>query len=784
MSEFVGYLKEQKSVQALGVLLIGTGLFLVISFVSHSPLDFPNSSRSSAEGLNWGGSIGAHASYTAFLVMGLAAYVWPILLLFWGWNSLRYQPLAGVVYRSIGLLSMALLLSIGTGLPAYSPHMAFKLGGLLGTQFSGLLLIPYVGRLGAMVFLCAGFVAALILTTDLNLRPIAGFLLSSGRAVIRGGTRLGAVPGKIFGSWRERRAQRAIAKKEDREDREVDVEDAEDAETLPSIGSLPSIERDTDRVDHVKPEPEPQLLSADPPVKSKPVKAKEPLPQERTKSARENSKADKGKSQVASKRVSRRYKMPKIALLDEVPSSQGSIDRELLLENARKLEGALENFDVAGKVVEVNPGPVVTRYEVEPAAGVKVNRIVTLTDDLARIMSATGIRIQAPVPGKSVVGVEIANQDRETVYLREILEAKEFRRAESKLSMALGKTIAGDSYIADMAKMPHLLVAGATGAGKSVCINCLICSILFKATPEEVRFLMIDPKVVELTMYNDIPHLLVPVITEPKKASEALKWAVAEMEMRYQKLAKLGVRNLVDYNRKLEHVNEEAQKDGVEPELAMSYIVVVIDEFADLMLTAPADLEASLMGLAQKSRAVGIHIILATQRPSVNVITGVIKANFPSRIAFQVASKTDSRTILDFNGAEGLLGLGDMLFLPGGQGEPIRIHGAFLSGDETERLVASIKEANYQVEEVAVFSEHADISTGSSDHDELFDDAVQLVVEVQQASTSFLQRRMKVGYSRAARLMDELENAGIVGPAEGAKPRQILVEDSAEEEPG
>jgi S-DNA-T family DNA segregation ATPase FtsK/SpoIIIE len=792
MSEFIGYLKEQKSVQALGVLLIGTGLFLVISFVSHSPLDFPNSSRSSAEGLNWGGSIGAHASYTAFLVMGLAAYVWPVLLLFWGWSSLRYQPLAGVVYRSIGLLSMALLLSIGTGLPAYSPHTAFKLGGLMGTQFSGLLLIPYVGRLGATVFLCAGFVAALILTTDLDLRPIAGFLLHSGRAVKRGGARLGAAPGSLLGYWRERRAQRAIAKDEEQEDREVDVEDVEDVEdiedvedveTLPSIGSLPSIERDTDRADHANPELEPQSLSTDSLVENKPVKAKESPPKKKTSTAREHSKADKGKVVPTGNRVSRRYKMPKIALLDEVPASQGNIDRELLLENARKLEGALENFDVAGRVVEVSPGPVVTRYEVEPAAGVKVNRIVTLNDDLARIMSATGIRIQAPVPGKSVVGVEIANKDRETVYLREILEAKEFRRAESKLSMALGKTIAGEPFIADMAKMPHLLVAGATGAGKSVCINCLICSILFKATPEEVRFLMIDPKVVELTMYNDIPHLLVPVITEPKKASEALKWAVAEMEVRYQKLAKLGVRNLADYNSKLERVNEEAQEDGVEPEAAMSYIVVVIDEFADLMLTAPADVETSLMGLAQKSRAVGIHIILATQRPSVNVITGVIKANFPSRIAFQVASKTDSRTILDFNGAESLLGRGDMLYLPGGQGEPIRIHGAFLSGDETERLVDSIKDSNYQVDEVAVFSEHADISTGSSDRDELFDDAVQLVVEVQQASTSFLQRRMKVGYSRAARLMDELENAGIVGPAEGAKPRQILVEDYAEGEP-
>jgi S-DNA-T family DNA segregation ATPase FtsK/SpoIIIE len=386
-----------------------------------------------------------------------------------------------------------------------------------------------------------------------------------------------------------------------------------------------------------------------------------------------------------------------------------------------------------------------------------------------------------------VVGVEIANQHRETVYLREIIDSPAFKKAESVLTMALGKTISGEDFVTDLAKMPHLLVAGATGAGKSVCINGLICSILLRATPDQVRLLMVDPKVVELTMYNDIPHLLVPVITEPKKASEALKWAVAEMEIRYQKLAQVAVRNLADYNTKVdralaerEHVGDvgaETEDAAAGEELRrLPFIVIIIDEFADLMLTAPADVETSLMGLAQKSRAVGIHIILATQRPSVNVITGVIKANFPSRIAFQVASKIDSRTILDMNGAERLLGRGDMLFLPGGQGEPIRVHGAFISGEETERLVDKIKESNYEVDEVEVFAARGDTAGDGGDHDELFDEAVAVVLESKQASTSFLQRRMKVGYSRAARLMDELEFAGIVGPAEGAKPREILVE--------
>lgn len=763
MSEFVNQLvKGKKGAQATGVLLIGLSAFLVIGLVSHSTLDYPNSSRPVSEGFNWGGRIGAYVSYGAFTSMGLAAYVWPLLLLLWSWNRLRYQPLAMAGYRSLGLLGMAVLFSIGTGLPTYSPHTAFKLGGVLGTQVSLLVLIPYLGRLGSAVMLGALFIAALVLTTDLSLRPIARGLLWVVVGLRNCGVRIWQQPGLWIGAWRKRRAARAAARALERdEEPEKDEEPDEDEggameETLPEINRLPSIESVVD-------EPVVAAMQIEQPVAKKEMPKIEKL--------------------VARKKTGGRYKAPTVKLLDEIPVGSNNIDRETLLDNAKILEDALGNFDVAGKIVEVSPGPVVTRYEVEPAAGVKVNRIASLSDDLARVMSAKGIRIQAPVPGKSVVGVEIANQEREIVYLREILEDKVFRNTDAKLTMALGKTISGEPYVTDLAKMPHLLVAGATGAGKSVCLNCLICSILFKATPDEVRLIMVDPKVVELTMYNDIPHLLVPVITEPKKASEALKWAVAEMEARYQKLAKLGVRNLADYNDKLERVNAEAQEDGVEPEKSMPYIVVVIDEFADLMLTAPADVETSLMGLAQKSRAVGIHIILATQRPSVNVITGVIKANFPSRIAFQVASKTDSRTILDFNGAERLLGMGDMLFLPGGQGEPIRVHGAYISGEETERLVEALKESNYQADEVAIFSDRVDINAPADDRDDLFDEAVRIVSEHRQASTSFLQRRMKVGYSRAARLMDALENANIVGPADGAKPREILIEDlSAEEE--
>ncbi|MEW6749813.1 MAG: DNA translocase FtsK [Candidatus Latescibacterota bacterium] len=759
--------------QAAGVLLLGLAVFTVVSLASYSELDHPNSSRPASLGANWGGRVGAVASYWAFVVLGYGAYGAPFLALLCGWALLRGHTAGSTARRSLGLVGMALVLCAGSGLPTYPRQTAFALGGWFGTHVSAKLLVPYLGRIGASVLLATLFAAALTVATDLRLSPV----VRSGRWVARHGWTLlvftVGLPLHLF----RRSGPPARANLED-EEPEAD-EDEPDPE--PRMEPPPGVSRlqsgsQRERWAPVLPDPEEEPLPGEPPAPrsgqrpaaagasagAAPAASRQfPAPASPPSSPR----CDAGTS----------YRVPSIDLLDEVPKEQGRMDEEVLLANARQLEEALADFDVTGRVVEVCPGPVVTRYEVEPAAGVKVHRIVTLSDDLARVMSAKGIRIQAPVPGKSVVGVEIANQHHQTVYLREILESRVFRKAEPKLTMALGKTISGEPFVADLARMPHLLVAGATGAGKSVCINCLISSILFKATPEEVRLLMVDPKVVELTIYNGIPHLLVPVVTEPKKAADALKWAVAEMEARYQKLAKLGVRHLADYNRKLERVNQE-REEGEEPEQPIPYIVIVIDEFADLMLTAPADVETSLMSLAQKSRAVGIHIILATQRPSVNVITGVIKANFPSRIAFQVASKTDSRTILDLNGAERLLGRGDMLFLPGGQGEPIRIHGAYVSGEETERLVEAIKASGYSPGKVAVFTDGADIRASREGQDELFEEAVQLVVAHQQASTSFLQRRMKIGYSRSARLMDELEMAGVVGPADGAKPRQILVE--------
>ena len=436
-------------------------------------------------------------------------------------------------------------------------------------------------------------------------------------------------------------------------------------------------------------------------------------------------------------------------------------------DSRRKLEATLESFGVRAKVLDVVPGPAVTRYEVQPATGVKVSRIVSLTDDIALALAAKDIRMEAPIPGKSAIGIEVPNAEVAIVTMREVMETPTFSSAASKLSIAFGRDIAGQSIVGNLAKMPHLLVAGATGSGKSVCINGIITSILYKATPQEVKFMMVDPKMVELNMYNGIPHLLAPVVTDPRRASLALKKIVVEMEKRYELFSKSGTRNIEGYN--------TLMKDN--PSAVLPYIVVIVDELADLMMVAAKDVEDSITRLAQMARAAGIHLIIATQRPSVDVITGVIKANIPSRIAFGVSSQVDSRTILDMVGAEKLLGRGDMLFLPVGMSKPIRVQGAFLSDSEVEAVVEFARsqgEAEYKEDLVPELDENGN-ADGEEVLDELFEQAMQIVVEAQQASVSLLQRRMRVGYTRAARLVDQLEAKGIVGPYEGSKPREVMM---------
>ena len=484
------------------------------------------------------------------------------------------------------------------------------------------------------------------------------------------------------------------------------------------------------------------------------------------------------------------FTLPDSEFFQRPPETGRAFDRESLIMNSRILEKKLADFGVTGRVVTVHPGPVITMYEFEPASGIKVNRITNLSDDLALALRALSIRIIAPIPGKSVVGIEVPNPARETVYIRELLESKSFRSSGSKLSLVLGKDIFGNPVDADLAKMPHLLVAGATGTGKSVFLNSLLCSILCRATPDEVKLLLIDPKLLELSIYEGIPHLITDVVTQPKRAAAALKGIVHKMEERYQMMAALGVRSISQFNERVDKELAEGnetfrlrtrpgEEEGREiPYQRIPYIIVVIDELADLMVVSARDVEESLQRLAQMARASGIHLVLATQRPSVDVLTGVIKANFPSRISFQVSSRIDSRTILDGGGAEHLLGQGDMLYLPPGTARLQRLHGPFVTEDEVTALVEFLrKQGSPQLDETLIRvneeSEHREAR--GEDTDELYDRALEIVAESRNASISYIQRRLKVGYNRAARMIEQMENEGIVGRQEGTRPRDIFI---------
>ncbi|MGG5178152.1 DNA translocase FtsK [Bacillus sp. MM09(2025)] len=465
------------------------------------------------------------------------------------------------------------------------------------------------------------------------------------------------------------------------------------------------------------------------------------------------------------------YELPSLDILAEPQHSGQQTDKKNIYENARKLEKTFQSFGVKAKVTQVHLGPAVTKYEVYPDVGVKVSKIVNLSDDLALALAAKDIRIEAPIPGKSAIGIEVPNAEIAMVSLKEVLESKQNDRPNAKLLIGLGRNISGEAVLAEMNKMPHLLVAGSTGSGKSVCINGIITSILMRAKPHEVKMMMIDPKMVELNVYNGIPHLLAPVVTDPKKASQALKKVVSEMERRYELFSHTGTRNIEGYNDYIKRMNQS--EEAKQPELP--YIVVIVDELADLMMVASSDVEDSITRLSQMARAAGIHLIIATQRPSVDVITGVIKANIPSRIAFSVSSQTDSRTILDMGGAEKLLGRGDMLFLPVGANKPVRVQGAFLSDEEVEHVVDHVitqQKAQYQ-EEMIPTEETQDQLTAVDD--DLYDEAVELIIGMQTASVSMLQRRFRIGYTRAARLIDAMEERGVVGPYEGSKPREVLL---------
>lgn len=811
--------KSELPTQILGVLLMALALLMAVSLLSYSPEDPPNSSRPPELAQNMAGWFGAHLSYYLLFGVGYGAYLLTALVLLWGWNRFRLDSVQPLVVRSATLIGLMVLYCGATGVPSRGrTYLAWQLGGWLGVTLSSSFLVPYLGRVGAYISLGAALVVLLMVATEIPFSRIPEWLGQVARQVGDFVTRtwhsgwvgMQAWFGKMRDSWAEKKtlraqkraerleekkaeAKRKLALAEEADEVEEDDWEEEEEETFEEPISvekyeaqiIPEVAYDEDEdedEDEIVPDISEPVLS-EPNFEPAPLEdvPQTPLPDvaivEKVADLPPPApvpQPSKPKKITPQKRSSK-YTLPALDFFTDAPVGDEKMDREALLDGAQTLEESLSSFNIKGKVIQVNPGPVITTYEVEPPPGVKVNKIVGLSDDLALVMKARSIRIQAPIPGKAAVGIEVPNPSPSTVYIKDILKSKAFKQSDSKLMVALGKTSSGEPYCADLAKMPHLLIAGATGAGKSVCINALIASILVRSTPEEVRFIMVDPKMVELSIYNDIPHLLAPVVIDPKMASGALKWAVAEMENRYRTMSQYNARNITDFNVKMDRLRKDAGAEEEIPE-RLPYIVVVIDELADLMMTAPADIEDSLARLAQMARAVGIHLILATQRPSVNVITGTIKANFPTRIAFRVSSKVDSRTIIDGNGAEKLLGYGDMLFLPPGRPEPLRIHGALISPDETDAIVEWIRQQNVELENVEFGDVQNDVAIGSGDRDERFEEALRLVVTNQQGSASLLQRRMKVGYSRAARLVDELEAAGIVGPSDGSsKGRAVLV---------
>jgi S-DNA-T family DNA segregation ATPase FtsK/SpoIIIE len=706
--------------EIIGILLFFLVVFTLVSFLSYSPKD--PSWNTAAEGAvgNLFGVVGAHTAGLLIGLFGLGAFwIPPMLLLvslhFFGDHERK---------RLLATVSGGLLLVIATGalatLVVHPAHQAevfgtpFSSGGLVGIPLASLL-IRYANFTGAAVMVSVVWLIGLVLATGFSLTLFGAACLRVVGWFLDG-------MGALLGGWRERKrkAQRrervARARRED-ESREI-------------------------------------RIHAAPPV---PARAK-PAPRQEVFDF------------MHGKGV---YHFPSIQLLDDPGEDGTSSNSENLRMQSKLVEKKLEDFGVHGKVVAVSPGPVITTFEYEPAPGVKINKIVNLTDDLALALRAVSIRIVAPIPGKAAVGIEIPNDLRQTVHFKSIVVSDAFQKARSRLTLCLGKDIVGNPVAAELERMPHLLIAGATGAGKSVALNTMICSFLFKAGPDQVKMIMVDPKRIELSLYNGIPHLITPVVTDVKKATNALFWAVKEMERRYELLSESNVKNIAGYNRKLDHAPRAAGEEEAE---RLPTIVIVIDELADLMMVASRDVEVALTRLAQMARAAGIHLILATQRPSVDVLTGIIKANFPTRLSFQVSSKTDSRTILDTNGAEALLGNGDMLFLPPGTGKLQRIHGAYISEAELTRITDHWKSQTPPSYDETVTDAPAEEAAGGEDgdHDEKYDEAVALVTQTRQASISMIQRHLRIGYNRAARIIETMEREGLVGPADGAKPREVL----------
>ena len=751
----------------VGVALFAAALIWIIALATYVPSDpvWFFSTGPSAAPSNFAGRVGAFLAELSFQLVGYAGYLIPALFVLIGWHYFwcRQLDAAGTKATGAGLLlaSISAFLSLVIR-GSEGPGRSLRPGGYAG-EWLARELSDYLNPTGSVIVLLTLIALAIIIATQFSF----GRLFAAIFAMLTSGG------GRAFASyrnWREDRRRekqrRDVIAKHTRKGSPPPEIKAPAAAALPSAEpSKPARRRDqTDEVD--APVRAPVFgsgRSLPPPTVNMPAPLL-PLPD------------PKPLARAPAERRKGEYALPPLALLD-APRTERKIDERELMDEARLLEEKCREFAVEGSVVQIHPGPVVTTFEFKPDAGVKYSKITGLADDLCLAMQAESVLIDR-IPGKSTVGIQIPNQNREQISLRELLESDTYRRSTSKLTLALGKTIHGEPFVADLAAMPHLLIAGSTGAGKSVGINGMLTSILYRATPDDVRMIMIDPKRLELGMYEDIPHLLTPVVVDPKQAANALRWAVREMEERYKTLAAEGVRNIDQYNRNVQHAIAEGRTPpGGEQPKPLPFIVVVIDELADLMMVATTEVEESIARLAQMARAVGIHLILATQRPSVDVITGLIKANLPSRISFRVSSKIDSRTILDGNGAEQLLGRGDMLFLPPASSRFIRLHGPYISEQESARLASFLKKQGKPAYDESITAEGKASSDGIElEKDDLYDEASRIVVQSSQASISYLQRRLRIGFSRAARLVDMMEMEGLVSPAAGGKPREVLVD--------
>jgi DNA segregation ATPase FtsK/SpoIIIE, S-DNA-T family len=726
----------------LGVALFALALIWLISLVTYEPTDpvWFFTTDALHPPANFVGRVGAFQSELSFQLLGYGAYLIPAAMAWAGWYYFWCQPFDAIYTKAIGIALLFACSSAFLSLIFGSADVSgktFNAGGSIGAWL-GAWSAEYLNRTGSIIVILTCIVLSVILSTQFSFGRMFATASQGSRDLSARG--VGFVRGWLEDRRKQKQRQEVIAKhtrkaaataapgiKETAKGKEEEV-----------AGAPAVVAKRRTAIAPLLPLPEP-----------------EPMKVPRRQGA---------------------FTLPPLSLLDP-PKAEQKIDERELMDAARQLEEKCREFAVEGQVAQIHPGPVVTTFEFKPEAGVKYSKITSLADDLCLAMQAESVLIDR-IPGKSTVGIQIPNPNREAISLRELLQSDAYERSTSKLTLALGKTIHGEPYVTDLATMPHLLIAGSTGTGKSVGLNAMLTSMLYRATPDDVRMIMIDPKRLELGMYEEIPHLLTPVVVDPKKAANALRWAVREMEERYKTLAAEGVRNIEQYNRNIKLVLEETGNKDPDAPKPLPFIVVVIDELADLMMVASNEVEESIARLAQMARAVGIHLILATQRPSVDVITGLIKANLPSRISFRVSSKIDSRTILDGNGAEQLLGKGDMLFLPPASSRCIRLHGPYISEQESARLASFLRKQGKPIFDDSITAE--DEKTGSDslqfEKDDLYDEAARIVVSSGQVSISYLQRKLRIGFSRAARLVDMMEAEGLVSPGAGGKPREVLVD--------